>query len=67
MEVFCNHTKEEAKRLLPYVSSEQRKEFSGVTECHICLECFKPWDEKVRDHCNYTGKYRDAAHQKCNL
>ena len=22
---------------------------------------------KVRDHCHYTGKYRDDAHSKCNL
>ena len=22
---------------------------------------------KVRDHCNYTGKYRDGAHSICNL
>ena len=22
---------------------------------------------KVRDHCYYTGKYRDAAHSICNL
>ena len=22
---------------------------------------------KVRDHCHYTGKYRDAAHSICNL
>ena len=22
---------------------------------------------KVRDHCHYTGKYRDAAHNICNL
>ena len=22
---------------------------------------------KVRDHCYYTGKYRDTAHSKCNL
>ena len=22
---------------------------------------------KVRDHCHYTGKYRDAAHDICNL
>ena len=22
---------------------------------------------KVRDHCHYTGKYRRAAHSKCNL
>ena len=24
-------------------------------------------DQKVRDHCHYTGKYRGAAHSKCNL
>ena len=22
---------------------------------------------KVRDHCHYTGKYRGAAHNICNL
>ena len=22
---------------------------------------------KVRDHCHFTGKYRDAAHNQCNL
>ena len=22
---------------------------------------------KVRDHCYYAGKYRDAAHSICNL
>ena len=24
-------------------------------------------DDKVRDHCHYTGKYRGAAHNTCNL
>ena len=24
-------------------------------------------DEKVRDHCHITGKYRGAAHWSCNV
>ncbi|CAB4007321.1 Retrovirus-related Pol poly from transposon [Paramuricea clavata] len=24
-------------------------------------------DDKVRDHCHFTSKYRGAAHNKCNL
>ena len=24
-------------------------------------------DDKVRDHCHYTEKYKEAAHDTCNL
>ena len=27
----------------------------------------KPKDNAIRDHCHYIGKYRGAAHNKCNL
>ena len=76
MEVFCNHIKEEAKRLyhmfsqrpLESLMPEQRGEFNiRVTKCDICLKHFGPWDDKVRDHCHYTWKYRGATHQKCKL
>ena len=38
--------------------------------CWICEKAFNPRDEKdpkVRDHCHYTGKYRGAAHNSCNI
>ena len=38
--------------------------------CYICKKEFDTIDKKnykVRDHCHYTGKYRGAAHNVCNL
>ena len=50
------------------LTPEQWREFGRTRECHICLECFEAWDEaKVIDTCDYTGKYKGAAHRKCNL
>ena len=35
----------------------------------ICWICGKliDGDEKARDHCHITGKYRGAAHWNCNI
>ena len=38
--------------------------------CHICKKEFDKGDKKhykVKYHCHYTGKYRGAAHNICNL
>jgi hypothetical protein len=35
--------------------------------CHICKECITKDQKKVRDHCHITGKFRGAAHAKCNI
>ena len=45
----------------------QKTEFRQATHCSICGKKFQPEDEKVRDHCHFTGKYRGAAHVTCNL
>ena len=41
------------------------KEFYNTETCHICNQSFD--EVKVKDHCHLTGRYRGAAHNKCNL
>ena len=47
------------------ISQQEEGEFQFETVCHICEKPLK--DDKVRDHCHLTGRYRGAAHGKCNL
>ena len=53
------------KDMIP-LSKEEWKKFRESEVCWLCRKKFgeKP---KVRDHCHYTGKFRGAAHQSCNL
>ena len=54
------------------LTPEEEKDFRSAKVCHICeleLLVFEKTGEifKVRDHCHFTGKYRGAAHNECNL
>ena len=49
------------------LTREQWRKFDRATTCHILFKGFKKGEIKVRDHCNYTGKYRGPAHRICNL
>ena len=58
------------------LTHEENDSYQNQTVCHICKKEFI-FDNrgqnmytkycKVRDHCHYTGKYRGAAHNICNL
>ena len=53
-------------------NSEDKKDFKSATLCHICeKDLYKDKETgkilKVRDHCHFTGEYRGAAHNECNL
>ena len=51
----------------PLMMTEDDKiDFDNATQCWIYQKDFTEKDKKVRDHCHFTGKYRGAAHQKCN-
>ena len=50
------------------LTSQEEKEFQLATECHICEQKLsRDKNLKVRDHCHFTGIYRGAAHNECNL
>ena len=54
------------------LTPEEERDFKSAKVCHICeqeLLAFEKTGEifKVRDHCHFTGKYRGAAHNQCNL
>ena len=44
---------------------EDEKQFNTASDCWICGE--ELGNDRVRDHCHYTGCYRGAAHNSCNL
>ena len=48
-------------------SEDDRANFEKARECWICKNPFEGGDDKVRDHCHFSGKFRGAAHNKCNL
>ena len=80
MRRFCDDLNEHITRISNYemkpmdLLTEEKKESYGNRElCHICDREFCIYNNnnkkegKVRDHCYYTGKFRGAAHSKCNL
>ena len=59
----------EKKKMIPLIIKE-KIHYNEQEICYICKNEFDKSDKKnyeVRDHCHYTGKYRGAAHNICNL
>ncbi len=56
-------------RLNDNMDAEYWEEYKNAKICYVCKKPFingdKNW-RKVRDHRHLTGKYRGAAHNKCN-
>ena len=44
---------------------KDEKQFNKASDCWICGK--ELGNDRVRDHCHYTGRYRGAAHNSCNL
>ena len=46
-------------------TEEDKKHFNKASDCWICGEDLG--NDRVRDHCHFTGRYRGPAHNSCNL
>ena len=79
MKKFCINLREHATKIINYEKkkmmplTKKEEENHNKQKIHyICKKEFNTDDSdkkhhKVKDHCHYTGKYRDAAHSTCNL
>ena len=82
MEKFVEWIEEDVKDIanisdvkMMKLSPNELKQFDEATKCWICNEEFDDTadekgyrkNEKVKDHCHYTGRFRGAAHNSCNL
>jgi hypothetical protein len=55
--------KKRKKRMI--FTEADEKIYREATVCHICEQ--ELGDDRVRDHCHLSGKFRGAAHESCNL
>ena len=77
MKKFSKDLREHASKIIDYekkkmipLTTEEKTYHNKQKICYICKKEFSNNEKKnykVRDHCNYTGKYRGAPHNICNL
>ena len=71
MDVFIKWLEEDVKAIANIEEKEiiftekDKKQFNMASYCWICGE--ELGNDRVRDHCHFTGRYRGPAHNSCNL
>ena len=74
-EKFILVLREFEESIMKYIKSNEKMvmteadkvDFKNATCCSFCKKELVDGPDKVRDHDHMTGKYRGAAHSKCNL
>ena len=80
MKMFCKDLRKQAMKIINYekekmipLTDEETVSYEKQKVCYIREKEFstdkneKKKNHKVRDHSHYTGKFRRAAHNNCNL
>ena len=83
MERFRKDLRQHTMRIINYqkketiaLTDEENKSYEEQKVCYICKKDFNTDKNdknafklyhKVRDHCHYTGKFRGAAQNICNI
>ena len=49
------------------MSEKEEEQFLSSNICWIYEKLIADDDNKVKDHCHVTGKFRDASHWSCNV
>ena len=71
MDIFIKWLEEDVKAIANIkvkemiITKEEEKQFDKATDCWICGK--ELGDDRVKDHCHFTGRYRGPAHNICNL
>ena len=71
VDVFINWLEEDVKIISELgnepmkITPEEEEEFKQASNCWICGQLLN-LEDRVRDHCHFTGRYRGAAHNRCN-
>ena len=72
MKRFCKDLRDHATKIIDCkkkdmipLTKEEEDNYNKENICYICKKEFA--EDKVKDHCHFTGKYRGAAHNTCNL
>ncbi|XP_065662849.1 uncharacterized protein LOC136085468 [Hydra vulgaris] len=72
-QIFVNRLIDDIKNIYEMIkfpksmifTHKNKVQFNAEVNCHICGKTLG--QDRVRDHCHLTGKYRGAAHNNCNL
>ena len=65
MDVFIKWLEEDVKAIANIEGKKMIFTEEDKSDCWICGEYLG--NDRVRDHCHFTGRYRGPAHNSCNL